>query len=68
LKYYDAVNREKYIADMQAAIAKFDSYEEGMKVVNTGSGIAIELNNKLLEGNDINHLIADAHNFLACEN
>lgn len=53
---------------MQAAIAKFDSYKEGMKVVNTGSGIAIELNNKLLEGNDINHLIADAHNFLACEN
>lgn len=53
---------------MQVAIAKFDSYREGMKVVDTGSGIIIELNNKLLESNDINHLIADAHNYLANEN
>ena len=68
MKYYDAENREKYIADMQVAIAKFDSYREGMKVVDTGSGIIIELNNKLLESNDINHLIADAHNYLANEN
>ncbi len=68
MKYYDAVNREKYIADMQAAIAKFDIYEEGMKVVDAGGGIVIELNDKILESNDIKHLIADAHNLLASEN
>jgi len=60
-------NRQEYLIDMNEAITRFDGYKQGMEVIDTVSGIAIELNGDVLVGNDVNHLIADAHNYLGYE-